>query len=76
VATLLIPGMFIPFRQRGNNLVPVVLKSSFCSVSCTTFPFLDPIDPETWLLRVASTHQFRPCSIISITHKLYEIRKK
>jgi hypothetical protein len=42
--------MIVPFRERGNNLVPVVLNPSFSSVPCTTFPFLDPIDPGTWLL--------------------------
>jgi hypothetical protein len=39
------------FRERGNTLVPVVLNPSFSSVPRTTFPFLDPIDPGTWLLR-------------------------
>jgi hypothetical protein len=39
------------FRERGNNLVPVVLKPSFSSVPYTTFPFLGHIDPGTWLLR-------------------------
>jgi hypothetical protein len=48
----LVPGTFVLFRERGNNLVPVVLNPSFCSVPRTTFPFLDPIDPGTWLLRV------------------------
>jgi hypothetical protein len=51
VATFLVPRMFVPFRERGNNLVLIVLKPSFSSVPCTTFPFLDPIDPGTWLLR-------------------------
>jgi hypothetical protein len=37
------------FRERGNNLVPVVLKS-LSTVLCTTF--IDPIDPGTWLLRL------------------------
>jgi hypothetical protein len=50
VATSLVPGTFVPFQERGNNLVPVVLKPSFSSVPCTTFPFLDHIDPGTWLL--------------------------
>jgi hypothetical protein len=35
---------FVPFRECGNNLVPVVLN--------TLFPFLVPIDPETWLLSI------------------------
>jgi hypothetical protein len=43
-------GNVRPFRRRGNNLVPhlilVVLKSFL-----STFPFLNLIDPETWLLR-------------------------
>jgi hypothetical protein len=38
------------FQERGNNLDPVVLKPSFSSVPCTMFPFLDLIDPGTWLL--------------------------
>jgi hypothetical protein len=50
VATFLVPGTFVQFRGRGNNLIPVVLKPSFSSVPCTTFPFLNPIDPGTWLL--------------------------
>jgi hypothetical protein len=32
-----------------------VLNPSFCSVPRTTFPFLDPIDPGTWLLRLESS---------------------
>jgi hypothetical protein len=51
LATFLVPGTFVPFRERGNNLVTVVLNPSFCSVPRTMFPFLDPIDPGTWLLR-------------------------
>jgi hypothetical protein len=39
-------------RERGNNLVPVVLNPSFSSVPRTTFSFLDPINPGTWLLSV------------------------
>jgi hypothetical protein len=50
MATFLVPGTFVPFQERGNNLVPIVLKHSFSSVLCTTFPFLDPIYPGTWLL--------------------------
>jgi hypothetical protein len=49
----LVPGTFVPFREHGNNLVPVVLNPSFSSVPRTPFPFLDPIDPGTWLLRSA-----------------------
>jgi hypothetical protein len=45
VAKSLVPGTWEQSR------VPVVLKPSFSSVLCTTFPFLDPIDPGTWLLR-------------------------
>jgi hypothetical protein len=30
-----------------------VLKPSYSSVPCTMFPFLDPIDPGTWLLSVS-----------------------
>jgi hypothetical protein len=51
MATFLVSGTFVPFQERGNNLVSVVLKHSFSSVLCTTFPFLDSIDPGTWLLR-------------------------
>jgi hypothetical protein len=40
-----------PFRERENNHVPVVLNPSFSNIPRTTFPFLDPIDPGTWLLR-------------------------
>ncbi|PWZ19390.1 hypothetical protein Zm00014a_029595, partial [Zea mays] len=38
------------FRERGNNLVPVVLKSCLSTITCTTFPFLDPIYPGTLLV--------------------------
>jgi hypothetical protein len=51
LATFLVPRTFVPFREHGNNLDPVVLNPSFCSVPRTTFPFLDAIDPGTWLLR-------------------------
>jgi hypothetical protein len=39
-----------PFRERENNHVPVVLNPSFSNIPRTTFPFLDPIDPGTWLV--------------------------
>jgi hypothetical protein len=61
MATFLVPGTFVPFRERGNNLVPVVLNPSFSSLSRTTFPFLDPIDPGTWLLS-AQEHRGARCA--------------
>jgi hypothetical protein len=51
-ATFLVSGTFVPFQERGNNLDPIVLQPSFSSVPCTAFPFLNPIDPGTWLLRL------------------------
>jgi hypothetical protein len=41
--------MFVPFREHGNNLVLIVLKS--CFKYRTMFPFLNPIDLGNWLLR-------------------------
>jgi hypothetical protein len=34
---------FVPFWERENNIVPVVLKPSFSTILCTMFPFLDQI---------------------------------
>jgi hypothetical protein len=50
---------FVPFRERENNFVPVVLKPSFSSIPCTMFPFLDHIDLEPdmiWNLVTKTQH--------------------
>jgi hypothetical protein len=48
VSRFLIPEMIAPFRECGNILMLVVLKSF---KYCTMLLFLDPIDPGTWPLR-------------------------
>ena len=55
-ATFLVPGMFVPFRERGNNFVPTVLKSLFNSVPRS--------HSSTPLTRIQQF--FRPCSVCPV----------
>jgi hypothetical protein len=44
--TFYVPRIFVPRKEHGNNLVPIVLKPNFSSVPHTTLLDFDPIDPR------------------------------